>query len=355
MSNSETPGRVVTKDIPKTVEEMLFKATVKHKRLSLALFETKKHIALLQQNQEKETVPAFLRKVQKPECKLTNFASTIEEACNDSITKQHKKYVSDCMDTILDSRQKELENIKTCIQNVEIELTSEVEDYLQKVKETQTEMYINPEEANRKINTENTRIKGVLTKEFKNITTNNLRKISLEKTNRLIEKERISKMREEAREVVVVENTSMTMEKLIEKKVKAALSNKLKKTLTSNGTTKPQPKHIAPSKYNQSPKPKPGQNNVGVNKHKQYTHKPGIQAPQRQQQPQNAQKQQQKQQHLNGQPRRTTYRQQLQSGTRDGADKEEDWQSRRRSSSVLHHKKFGKQQTTHPKQSKRFA
>ena len=230
MSNLEAPPKV-SKDLPKPIGVMLINAIHKHRKLSISLGDISRHIALLETKKEENTTPSFLNRLPKPECKLSSVATDIQNGCNEDITSAHKKFIEYCADIILEARLKEQEIVKNEIQQIETKLIKDGEEYLEKLKSTLVPMCsVSIEEANKKINTENTKVKNLYLKDYKVITAYNLRKVGIDRTNAAFEKEKRQQQKDSAREVVVVDNTNETVEKLIEKKIASALSTPRKLT-----------------------------------------------------------------------------------------------------------------------------
>jgi hypothetical protein len=267
----------VSRELPINVEKMLSNATNKHKKLSIAFAKINGQITALESNKQTHTFPSFLKNLSPPECRLTAFAADIQTACNSEITAAHKQYMSDCLDKIISARKEELESTRTAILGIENELTEETDTYLERVKDVQLQMSMHTLDTQRKVNAENTKIKTTLIKEFKNITTANIRKIGIEKTNTTLDREKIRAQREHAGDTINIEDTGETIERLINKKFKSLLSSK---QLTSTSKTskfnsqynKPEfpkkKKNVNTKHFNNTP------HNTGF-KHKQTTHKQG--------------------------------------------------------------------------------
>lgn len=237
----------VSRDLPKTVEVLLIEATKKHKKLSISFANIKEHIKKLEANKTGNILPAFLKNLPSPECRLTAFAADIQSTYNSEITAAHKEHMLDCLNKIICARKEELENTKTTILEIETQLLEDVDTYLDRVKEVQMNMSINQSETQRKVVAENSKIKNTLSKEYKTITTANIRNIGIEKTNNILRKEKIKAQKEKANDIIVIDDAGKTIEKLIDKKIKSMLFNK-KLTSTISKPSKFQPH------YNQSSK-----------------------------------------------------------------------------------------------------
>ena len=233
-SREASPPKV-SRDIPKAVDALLSAATNRHKKLSMALADIKGHITTLENSKTTNTIPAFLRNIPAPECRLTNFAEEIQKECNLAMKRAHEKHIINCLDKIICARKTELEATRLEIINIENNLNEEVDEYLATVKEVQLSMSVNPSDSQKKLNTESSRIKTILTKEFKSITMQSIRQMGLDKTNQLIQRKKISANKEKAEDVIELQDTDVLMEKLIERKIQALIT---KGQLTNTPTNK---------------------------------------------------------------------------------------------------------------------